>query len=60
MGYVIQERPRTEQAWNTMQLNGEDGEMSEASAEQAASKLRGCFGVEFEYRVVEKVGDGGR
>ena len=54
MGHVVQERPRTEQTWHTMQLNGEDCEMSEANAEQAASKLRGYFGVEFEYRVVEK------
>ena len=54
MGYVIQERLRTEQTWRTMQLNGEDCEMLQADAEQAASKLRGYFGVEFEYRVVEK------
>ena len=54
MGYVIQERLRTEQTWRTMQLSGEDCEMAEANAEQAASKLRGYFGVEFEYRVVEK------
>ena len=58
MGYVVQERQRTEKTWHTMQLNGEDCEMAEAGAEQAASKLRGYLGVEFEYRVVEKVGDG--
>ena len=58
MGYVVQERQRTQQTWQTMQLNGEDCEMSLASAEKAASELRGYFGVEFEYRVVEKVGDG--
>lgn len=57
MGYVIRERLRTEQTWHTMQLSGEDCEMLEANAEQAASELRGYFGVEFEYRVVEKVGD---
>ena len=59
-GHVIQERLRTEKIWHTMQLNGEDCEMAEANAEQAVSKLRGYFGVEFEYRVVEKVGDGRR
>ena len=58
MGYVVQERLRTQQAWETMQLNGEDCEMLSASAEEAASKLRGYFGAEFEYRVVEKVEDG--
>ena len=58
MGHVIQERQRTEQTWHTMQLDGEDCEMSEANAEQAASKLRGYFGVECEYRVVEKPGQG--
>ena len=60
MGHMIQERQRIEQAWQTMQLNGEDCEMSEANAEEAASKLRGYFGVEFEYRVVEKGEDGRR
>ena len=54
MGHVIQERQRAEKNWRTMQLNGEDCEMPLADAEQAASKLRGYFGVEFEYRVVEK------
>ena len=60
MGYVVQERLRTEQTWHTMQLSGEDCEMALANAEKAASKLRGYFGVEFEYRVVEKVEGGGR
>ncbi len=58
MGHVIQERQRSEQTWQTMQLNGEDCEMLSASAEEAASKLRSYFGVEFEYRVVATVGDG--
>ena len=58
MWYVVQERLRSQQTWQTMQLNGEDCEMSLASAEDAASKLRGYFGVEFEYRVVEKRNQG--
>ena len=54
MAYVVQERARDSRHWETMLLNGEDCEMALANAEQAASKLRGYFGVEFEYRVIEK------
>ena len=37
MGYVIQERLRTEQTWHTMQLADKDCEMLEVNAENAAS-----------------------
>ena len=54
MGYVVQERRRGAGTWQTMQLAGRDCEMALANAEQAASNLRGYFGVEFEYRVILK------
>ena len=60
MWYVVQERLRTEHTWHTMQLDDKDCEMALANAEKAASKLRGYFGIEFEYRVVEKVENGRR
>ena len=54
MGYVVQERRRGERTWRTMQLYGRDCQMPLANAEQAASKLSGYFGGEFEYRAVLK------
>ena len=53
MDYVIQERPRQGGEWITLELAGQACELSQEAAEEAARRLRGHFGNEFEYRVVE-------
>ena len=52
--WVIQERQKGDERWQTMQLSRSDCTMSRQGAERAAERLRGHFSGEFEYRVVEK------
>ena len=55
MAYVVQERPRGQQTWQTMSLADRQCEMPRQNAECAAYKLRKHFSEEFEYRVIEKL-----